>query len=150
MDETISLDTKKEFVQRQTCFSKLTDEENEKLAALLVEKHVAAGETIVTEGDSVDSAYLIVSGSADVRHLYIKDDELKTDSVATLHAGQAIGLNDTGFYSLSGIRTATVVAITDMVLLRLSIAEFHGFSLMYSHVNEVMRQNADNVLGNKS
>jgi signal-transduction protein with cAMP-binding, CBS, and nucleotidyltransferase domain len=143
----LDLSLKKGFVKSQACFSKLTEEEMEKLAQLLVEKYFAAGETIVTEGDLVDSVYLIVSGTADVRHDSIIDDKLHSRSVAKLGKGETIGLNETGFYSLSGRRTATVVAETNMVLLCLSTAEFHGFALAYSHVNEVMRKNAEAVLG---
>jgi len=139
MEGTVSLEQKKDFVKKQGCFSTLTAEENEELAKLFVEQHITTGTTIVTEGDPVDSIYLIVSGTADVRHVTVQDKQLHIDSLATLHPGQAIGLSETGFYSLSGIRTATVVANTNMVLLRLSIAAFHGFALAYSHVSEVMR-----------
>lgn len=150
MDNTIDSSLKKEYVKNQACFSKLTEEETDKLAELFTEIHVAPGETIVVEGNPVDSVYLIISGQADVRHVTIKDHSEQIQSLATLGPGQAIGLNETGFYSLSGIRTATVVAITDMVLLRLSVAQFHGFALEYSHVNQVMRVNAEAVLGKDS
>jgi hypothetical protein len=64
-------------------------------------------------------------------------------SVAILSAGDAIGLNETGFYSISGKRTATVIALTEMNLYRLSVAAFHGFSLSHTHVSEVMRKNSN-------
>lgn len=147
MDESISLDIKKEYVKRQPVFSKLTAEEVETLASLLTEKHFAPGDTIVTEGDPVDSVFLIVSGTADVRHISIKDHLPEIKSLATLGAGDAIGLNETGFYSLSGIRTATVVAQSPMVSLYLSLAQFHGFALAYPHVNEIMRKNKQDALG---
>lgn len=136
---------KKNLIKKQTCFSQLTDEETNVLSTLFIEVNVKAGDTIVTEGEPVDSVYLIVKGTADVRHVYLKDHVLQAQSLATLGPNEAIGLNEYGFYSLSGIRTATVVAITDMVLLRLSVAAFHGFALTYSHVNEVMRRNAENL-----
>lgn len=137
---------KKAQLRKQACFAQLTDEETGVLSTLLVEVRVAAGETIVTEGEHVDSVYLIVSGTADVRHVTLKGHVHEIQSIATLGVNDAIGLNEAGFYSLSGIRTATVVAATDMVLLRLSVAAFHGFALTNSHVNEVMRKNADNLL----
>lgn len=145
MEDVINLNTKQEFVQQQACFAKLTADEQQKLAALLIETSIPAGQIIVNEGDPVDSVFIIVRGTADVRHLRVENDEIVFDSVAQLHEGQAIGLNSVGFYSLSGLRTATVVALTDMVLLRLSVAEFHGFALMNSHVSEVLRQNASEV-----
>jgi CRP-like cAMP-binding protein len=145
MDDAIDLPIKKSFIEKQACFKPLSDKETEELAALLVEKHVAAGETIVTEGDIVDNVFLIVRGEADVRVATIKNHVQHFKSVATLKVGASIGLNETGFYSLSGKRTATVVAITDMILLQLSVAKFHGFALAYPHVNEVMRKSAEQI-----
>lgn len=139
----LSIAVKKELISKQPLFAQLTDEEMDVLLTLFVEKKVKAGETIVTEGDTVDSVFLIVNGMADVRHVSIQNEQLKVDSIATLDAGASIGLNETGFYSLSGRRTATVVALTDMILLELSVAAFHGFALSYSHVSSIMRQNSD-------
>lgn len=150
MADPIDASTKKDFVRKQACFTKLTPKEIEVLATLLVEKHIKAGDTIVTEGDPVDSVYLIVKGKADVRHVTLKDGAHHIESVATLGENDSIGLNESGFYSLSGIRTATVTALTDMTVLYLSVAAFHGFALSYPHVNEVMRVNAENFLGMKS
>ena len=137
-----NMNVKKDFTKQQACFAELTPEEIEGLASLLVEKHFSAGQLIVTEGDPVDSVYLIVEGTADVRIITDTNNPDVLNSVATLGPGQSIGLNDTGFYSLSGKRTATVIAITDMVLLYLSLPEFHGFALSNHHVSEVMRINA--------
>lgn len=142
MDDAVDLTLKKSYVKKQACFAQLSDKEITELADLLVEKHIASGATIVTEGDLVDNVFLIVSGEADVRVATIKDHALIFNSVATLKQGASIGLNETGFYSLSGKRTATVVANTDMILLQLSVAKFHGFALANPHVNEVMRKGA--------
>lgn len=143
MSDTIDLDIKRTFIKKQPCFVPLTEDESNGLAELLTEKTFAPGETIVVEGDLVDSVYLIVSGEAEVRHIYIENNMEKITVLAKLKAGAAIGLNDTGFYSVSGVRTATVVALTPMVTLRLSIAAFHGFALVHSHVNEVMRRQSE-------
>lgn len=145
MTDPVSLNLKKALIRKQTCFSRLTDHEVEILATLLHEKRIVAGEIIVREGDLVDSFYLIVSGDADVRHVSFKNDNPQIESIAVLSANNwdAIGLNETGFYSLSGLRTATVVALTDMVVLSLNLSIFHGFALSYSHVNEVMREQSE-------
>jgi CRP-like cAMP-binding protein len=150
MDDSTDLATKNSFIKKQSCFKPLTDKESQELAALLVDVRFKEGETIVNEGDHVDSVYLIVSGSADVRHVRVGKNGLESESIATLHSGEAIGLNETGFYSLTGLRTATVVALTDMLLLRLNIAEFHGFALANSHVHAVMRENAEGKLNTKT
>jgi len=140
MDDLVDLTTKKSLIKNQACFAQLTDEEATELAGILAEKRFSAGDTIVTEGDPVDSVYFIVSGTADVRHVTIKDNQPQVESVAKLSEEDAIGLNETGFYSLSGRRTATVVAATDMLLLHLRIPAFHGFALAHSHVSELMRR----------
>ncbi|SRR5579883_1063802 len=150
MDTTLNVDLKKRLIRAQRCFSTLTDTELEELEGLFKEKRVTVGETIVTEGDIVDSVYLIVSGTAEVRHVYIENNAVKIQPLATLGPGEAIGLNETGFYSLSGVRTATVVAMTEVVLLRLSMAAFHGFALMNSHVSEVMRSYVRNLMSRES
>ncbi len=149
MDIVIDSALKQAQVKKQACFSQLTDDEVNQLAELFHEVHIPANETIVTEGEHVDSVYLILSGQADVQHITIENKAPKIQSLATLGPGNAIGLNETGFYSLSGLRTATVVATSEVTALRLSLAEFHGFALAYPHVTQVMRKNAEEVLGTK-
>lgn len=145
MTDKVDLNTKIAMLRKQGAFMRLTDSEIEALAGLLTEKRVPAGEQIVTEGDTVDSVYLVVSGTADVRHVTVQNNALHIESLATLGPDAAIGLSDTGFYSLSGIRTATVVAKTDMVLLHLSVPRFHGFALDNAHVHEVMQKNFEHL-----
>lgn len=147
MDNVIDMATRMQLLRQQTCFSKLHDEEIEILASLLTEQFPEKDTTIVKEGDMVDSIYLIVNGTALVTHQLYEGDHVKTVELAKLSPTQAIGLNETGFYSLSGRRSATVTSETDMTLLRLSMAAFHGFSLAYSHVNQVMREDAKKMLG---
>jgi len=147
MTDSVSLAQKKFLIRKQPCFAKFLDEEVDVLAELLTEKHFKAGESVVTEGAVIDCVYLIVRGSAEVKITRYNDATPNVDILATLDAEEAIGLNDAGFYSLSGRRTATVIALTDMVLLRLSVAAFHGFALAYSHVNTVMHHHAKTILG---
>lgn len=150
MEESADLSIQMQLVKKQPLFSQLTDVETEEVAALFTEKSILSGETIVREGDPVDSIYLIAEGTADVRHVSIKDNAPVITSVAILSAGDAIGLNETGFYSISGKRTATVVALTEMIVYRLSVAAFHGFALAHSHVSEIMHSHAENILNDKS
>jgi CRP-like cAMP-binding protein len=149
MTTPLNSEFKKSLIKKQTCFSELTENEIQELSLLFIETPFAAGETIVTESDPVDSVYLIVSGTAEVRHISIENNKPQVQLLAILNAGDAIGLNESGFYSLSGRRTATVVAQSDMLLLRLSVAAFHGFALMNSHVNEIMRKIADSLYETK-
>lgn len=145
MNDAVSLDDRVERIKKQPVFASLTDKEQEELATLFVEKTYRVGETVVEQGKPVDSVFLIVSGEADVRVTVVENNALKQTSVAVLKAGNSIGLTETGFYSLSGKRTATVVAMTNMVLLSLNVASFNGFALANSHVGDVMRKNASNI-----
>ena len=147
-EEPISIEVKKAFILKQPFFSQFTDEEVEMLSTLFIEKTLPAGKIIVTEGDPVDSVYLIVSGKADVQHITMKDRVRQIETLASLTDGASIGLSATGFYSLSGVRTATVETKTDVVLLRLSLAAFNGFKLAYPRINELMRKNNSAALAN--
>lgn len=146
MTDVANSELKRALIRKQPVFNKLTDDEVSILSDLLIEKHYRAGDLIVKQGEPVDSVYLIVSGMADVIHVTRKENSTETEHLATLGPEEAIGLSETGFYSLSGIRTANVTAKTDMVLLRLSVAAFHGFALAYAHVSEVMRGLSDSVI----
>lgn len=146
MNDIVSMDDRLQYVKSQAVFFGLTEKEVIELASLFVEKKYKSGDMIVQQGKPVDSVFLIVTGDADVRVGIVKDNQIKESSVAMLKAGNAIGLTETGFYSLSGMRTATVVAMTDMVLLSLSVASFNGFALANSHVTEIMRKNASNMV----
>lgn len=140
MDTNLAVETKITLIRKQACFRLLNDAEVTMLADLFTVKEYPAGSVIVTQGDHVDSVFLIVSGDADVIVTTLVDGQRQENTVATLHPNQAIGLSETGFYSLSGVRTATVVAKNDMVLLHLRVAVFHGFALAHAHVAEVMRE----------
>ena len=145
-EESIDLDTKISLVKNQACFKKLFDDEVAEVANLFTEQTVIAGETIVTKGDPIDCIYLILKGTCDVLDSTVENSEIKWTSVATLSQGDAIGLSEVGLYSLSGKRTATVIALTDMVLLKLRVAVFHGIALAHAHIGEEMRKAQKNVV----
>ena len=142
----IAIGQRQSIIQAQRCFAELSPEECAQLAGLLQEVHVVPGDVIVQEGDRVDSVYFIISGNADVRHVSLQEGMPRVKSIATLREGGTIGLNDVGFYSLTGRRTATVVANTTMLLLRLSLPVFNGFALANRHVSQVMREYTATVL----
>src|SRR3990167_6740647 len=100
MSDPVDLSIKKQLISKQACFSKLTDDETETLAELLIEKHYTTGELIVKQGGFVDCVFLVVSGTGDVQVSHIEDNAIKYKSVTTLESGQAIRLSETGLYSL--------------------------------------------------
>ena len=143
-DET-SIETKKELIKKQGCFTNLNATEIDVLVTLLVEKTFSSGDVIVKQGDRVDSVYIIVSGAADVFVTKRENDQSVTEKVATLTDGNSVGLSDRGFYSITGLRTATVKATTETITLKLSVVVFRGFALAYPHASEVMREQAERL-----
>lgn len=141
--DEISHEMKHELVRKQHYFAQFSDDEVDVLITLFKTRYAMAGETIVTQGDFVNSIYLIVSGTVDVVNQYVDNGAIKSERITTLSAGAAIGLNEEGLYSLSGKRTATVIAFTDAVLLDLSVAAFHGFALASTHVAQVLREHTN-------
>jgi CRP-like cAMP-binding protein len=140
MTDTLSPAERKTLVTKQKLFAQLNDEEIEMLVSLFQEKHFDSATTLVTEGEPVDSIFLIARGQADVRRAKLHEDVMQNHSVATLTEGMAIGISETGFYSLSGLRTATVIALTEMTVLYLSVARFNGFALAYPRVKEIINK----------
>jgi len=124
----ISLSTCQEMIRFFPCFSSLSSEQTTQLALSMQEIHYHHDEIIVNENDMVDSIYIIISGEAEVtRQQLTKRKKSINVPVAVLRVGEGIGLNDTGFYSTTGKRTATVKALTDMILLRLDIKDLYAF-----------------------
>lgn len=79
---------------------------------------VAAGETLMAQGDPGDSMYLSISGRLRV---YVRDEDGVEHVVREMARGQIIG--EMSLYT-DAPRSATVVAIRDSVLVRLAKSEF--------------------------
>lgn len=79
---------------------------------------VAAGETLMAQGEAGDSMYLSISGRL---RAYVVDDDGVEHMVREMARGQIIG--EMSLYT-DEPRSATVVAIRDSVLVRLAKAEF--------------------------
>lgn len=122
-----SLEQRQQLLSAFPCFQSLTTNQSQRLATLLQEMTVTKGQTIVSEGEVVDAVYIIVEGEAEVSISHEYKKKRSQVPVAMLTKGEAIGLNDTGFFSSTGCRTATVIALTDMMLLRLSLDDLNNF-----------------------
>lgn len=116
---TVSLEQKKDLIGKYPIFSYLPPEELEKLARLFVEKIIPKDNAIVKEHELVDSIFIIVQGTAEVRE--------NEQPIATLAEGETIGLSATSFFSETGKRTASVIATTDVIVLRLAIGALDNF-----------------------
>lgn len=142
-DEELAL--RKAQISKQACFANLNATEVDVLATLLKETHFQPGDVIVNEGERVDSVFLIITGSADVIRSTRENNTTVQNIIATLEDGDAIGLSEHGFYSLTGQRTATVIATSAMTTLKLSVTLFRGFALAYPHASQVMREQSERL-----
>ena len=96
-------------------FAGLSADDIALLESRLLPLTVARGDVIVSEGDEADALYVVVSGRFSVS---VAD---RADPVAEIGAGAPIG--EIAFFA-GGARTATVRAIRDSVVLRLTRADF--------------------------
>lgn len=103
--------------EKESFFHELTREESDRIKALTKRRTFAKDEVIFSEGDTADSMYFIESGRVSIRIQKFADEE----EIATLGPGEYFG--EMAFFC-NGERTATVVALIDVSLLRLEKNEF--------------------------
>lgn len=127
MAEQVANEKRQALLTAFPCFATLTSAQSLSLANLMTEVNYPPSTEIVHEGDLIDSVFIIVEGLAEVTRATLRRKKTMQVPVASLEAGEGIGLNDTGFYSTTGKRTATVTAVTNMLLLRLEIKDLYLF-----------------------
>lgn len=128
MDETIvSMAHRQELIKSFPCFESLTDSQCAAMAALMRVVKYIPQENVVIENEIIDSIFIIVQGDAEVTRTVQHKKKMQKNLVAALHAREGIGLNDTGFYSTTGKRTATVTAVTELILLKLELQDLYAF-----------------------
>lgn len=116
------------------------------LAGLMQEVKYAAGEQIVTQGELVDSFFIIISGKAEVVITTKMDGKEARIIAATLTENDSIGLDKSGFFSPHGRRLASVVALTDCLLLKLDIDTFYKFLETHPQFNTAIKSMAKFML----
>ncbi len=97
------------------------------LALLAKEVSFAANDIIVKEGDTVQHLYIIISGAVEVTRKIANVFKEEVMRVAILTEGDAIGLAAANFFSLSGVRTATVKAISPVKVMQFDLQDFYHF-----------------------
>jgi CRP-like cAMP-binding protein len=140
---SISIAERRALLVELPIFSMYSRDESQELVKLFVELDYQPGTKIVTEDDLIDCVYIIVSGQAEVTHKVIVKKKLKKPKIeevpiAVLDPGDTIGLANTGFYSTTGKRTASVMAITEMKCLALDIKTLHQFLQDRPHLQSAM------------
>jgi signal transduction histidine kinase len=76
-----------DFLKKVPLFANLPDDELARLCAVVAEEFIPADETLFTEGDIGDNAYVIMAGEIDI----LKESGGRTVLLATQKTGQVIG-----------------------------------------------------------
>src|SRR5262245_46117893 len=100
-------------------FDDLTADERARLAAELETLSLKRGETLVRQGETADALYIVVTGR------FVVTLDGSRVPVAELGPGQPVG--EIAFLA-GGVRTATVTALRDSLVLRLGRADFEALS----------------------
>jgi putative peptide zinc metalloprotease protein len=149
-NQTISLAARQDFIKALACFSMLTAEESAELANEMVEVNFVIDQRIVTEDELVDKVYIITAGYAEVVHQITKKSlrrsRVMNVPLAVIGMGEAIGLNDTGFFSETGKRTATINAVTPITALSLDLKNLHQFLQRHPQIQSTMYARATQML----
>lgn len=125
LDNTSSVENKIQLLKEHPCFKKLGRDELEQLVLNAEEYHVSQNAILFNEGDVVDAFYLIIQGKVEI---FLPGTRKGTHlPEAILVTGEIIGLSATGLYSKIGKRTATVIAKTNLILLKVSLEKFKIF-----------------------
>lgn len=127
----------KTIIKSYPCFSSLTEQQVSELIALMHEQVFLPKDLIVKEHELVDKIYFIWEGGAEVVHETLKRNKVIATPLAVLGEGDSIGLDDRGFYSGTGKRTATVYAIDHVKVLCLDIKTLNQFLKKY-HLDSSM------------
>lgn len=104
-----------------------------------------ADEVIVTEGEIINAIYLIVNGKVEVSKHEARDPT-KQYVIATLQSGESIGLSQTGLYSATGVRTATVIALTSVSLVTIEIEFLNKFLQQNTQLNSSLESATQQIL----
>lgn len=126
-DKKLSISDYESLIAKYPLFYLLDKKDIHELATLATEIRVPAQTVLTQEGDIVDSVFLIVSGKAKVTRNVASGDKTTMMDIAVLKEGDSIGLAGTGFFSHRGTRTATVIAMEPMILLRMDIKGLQPF-----------------------
>lgn len=144
--DAITLQARSSLLLKQPCFQQLSSTEITVLAQLLFEQHYPKGQLIVAQNELIDRVYIIASGTAEVTQIVADGDKSNEVLLAKLGAGEAIGLNDTGFYSQSGARTASVIATSEIHLLGFTLVSFQQMLYQYPTILPEMQSANEQML----
>lgn len=123
--------SKKTLLENSRLFGSFADSIIEAAIPMLVPCRFEDGQLVCLKGDDSDSLYLIVSGDAEVS---VSSHDGKIILLGTLSRGDVFG--EVGLVD-GDVRTANVVASSDLELYRITSTSFKELTLMFG-VNEWM------------
>lgn len=142
-DATISLDETLSLLSELKMFAHLGSDELRDLARRLRPVSASVGEAVVTECETADALYVIVSGTAEVT---TKRND-KPLVLALLHAGELFG--ELGLVREDERRTATITATEELRLLTLSREDFLSFHDTNVGLQSALKTVADELMVTK-
>lgn len=143
---TVSMELRCRILQNCHLFSTLSNDDISKLAQLMHEEQYQPNEKITTEGDLVDSFYFIVKGKVEVSQKQRLDGATRDIILAILEEGEPIGLNNKGFFSPHGKRTATITSVGETTILYINVSDFHSFTKDHPQFSKEMKDVTGNLL----
>jgi CRP-like cAMP-binding protein len=129
----LPIDEKLRVVEACPLFSGVSPAERALLAEMMRTERLQAGEILFLAGEPSDCVYLVAAGTL---HVFLPEASLP---VRTLTPGELLGE-----YGLLAnlVRTATVRAATDALLLSLDYRRFHAFLLRFPEATLVLLKSA--------
>jgi CRP-like cAMP-binding protein len=119
------------FTEKLPLFANLVELELRELAEEAHEVVCSPQSILVKESEIIDSVFVIMEGSAEVSREPDAASNKPTEILEVLHPGEAIGLNNAGFFSTTSVRSATVTALTPVLAIRLELANLKRFFLAH-------------------
>lgn len=132
----------KDLIANHPCFFLLNNSEIDELARLAFEKHYATNEIILRQGEDIEALYFILKGDVEVAINQKKTDKVELVPESILKKGDSIGLSNTGFFAKEGVRTATLTALSEVILIGWPINTFLDFLQTHPHISNSMQQSA--------
>ncbi|MCX6020245.1 MAG: cyclic nucleotide-binding domain-containing protein, partial [Chloroflexi bacterium] len=117
---TVAMSRRRLLLQRLPAFGGFSARALESIASAMQEERHEAGAVLVRQGDPGDAVFLLAEGRAEV----LAAGSRSPVAVASLAEGELFG--ELALLAPDGLRQATVVAETPVVLLRLSADDFHA------------------------
>ncbi len=105
------------------------------------EKIYHKNQIIVSRGDLIDSVYLVADGSVEISSSEPGSKKNKIIPQRLISVGEAIGLSRTCLFSETGLRTETLLAVSNVVLIGWDIHLFFdllaNYTEFYKHIEQL-------------